>query len=112
MRNFSLIGLLLALAIIAYLAKGMLAPSVSHDPSDKSTVEYWVAHNADRDAMLSYCTTHPDQQNTDDCKLAIAAQTQIDTQTVPKQPGREGVTQNSQDAADQLQAQQDANNLP
>jgi len=40
MRNFSLVGLLLAVAIIAYWAKGMLAPSVSHDPNDKSTVEY------------------------------------------------------------------------
>ncbi|MDQ6767153.1 MAG: hypothetical protein M3Z41_05035 [Candidatus Eremiobacteraeota bacterium] len=112
MRNFSLIGVLLAVAIIAYWAKGMLAPQVSHDPNDRSTVAYWVSHNSDRDVMLSYCNNHPDQQNTQDCKLAIAAQTQIDTQAVPKQLGHTGVTQGSGDAVDQLEAQKDANNLP
>jgi len=112
MRNFSLVGLLLAVAIIAYWAKGMLAPSVSHDPNDKSTVAYWVAHTSDRDVMLSYCNTHPDQQNTSDCKLAIAAQTEIDTNAVPKQPGTTGVTQGTSNAVDQLEAQKDANNLP
>lgn len=112
MRNFSLVGLLLAVAIIAYWAKGMLAPSVSHNPNDKSTVDYWVAHNSDRDVMLSYCNNHPDQQNTSDCKLAIAAQTEIDANAVPKQPGTTGVTQGSSNAVDQLEAQKDANNLP
>ena len=77
MRNFSLIGLLLVVAIIGYWAKSEFAPSVSHDPNDKATVEYWVSHDSDRQTMLSYCNAHPDQQNTQDCKLAIAAQTQV-----------------------------------
>ncbi len=112
MRNFSLIGLLITVALIAYMAKGMLAPRVSHDPNDKSTVEYWVTHDSDRDVMLSYCNNHPDQQNSDDCKLAVAAQMQIDSKSVPQQPGQTGVTQGSSDATDQLEAQKDANNLP
>ena len=112
MRNFSLVGLLLAVAIIAYWAKGMLAPSVSHDANDKSTVDYWVSHDSDRDVMLAYCNNHPDQQNTSDCKLAIAAQTEIDSNAVPKQPGTTGVTQGTSNAVDQLEAQKDANNLP
>lgn len=114
MRNFSLLGLLIAVAIIAYWAKSMLAPSVSHNPNDRATVEYWVAHDSDRDTMLSYCNHHPDQQNTADCKLAIAAQTQVDVQGHAGQTGQAGqggVTQGTSDAADQLQAQQDANTL-
>jgi hypothetical protein len=111
MRNFSLIGLLIVVAIIAYWAKGMLAPQASHDPNDKSSVEYWVSHESDRDVMLSYCNNHPDQQNTSECKLAIAAQTEIDTRPA-KQAGQTGVTQGTSDAVDQLQAQKDANTLP
>lgn len=115
MRNFSLIGVLITLALIAYMAKGMLAPHVSHDPNDKSTVEYWLNHEADRDVMLSYCNNHPDQQGSDDCKLAMAAQTQIDTgsaQRTMSQGNTTGTTQATRDATDQLEAQKDANNLP
>jgi len=115
MRNFSLIGVLITIAIIAYMAKGMLAPHATHDPSDKSSVEYWVSHDSDRDVMLSYCNNHPDQQNTDDCKLANAAQTQIDSGAAARNVGQgntTGVTQGSSNAADQLEAQKDANNLP
>jgi hypothetical protein len=113
MRNFSLLGLLIVVAIIGFWAKSMLAPSVSHNPNDKSTVEYWVSHDADRDTMLAYCNHHPDQQNSDDCKLAIAAQTQIDTQGKAAQgpTGQGGVTQGTSGAADQLQAQEDSNTL-
>ena len=115
MRNFSLIGILITLALIAWMAKGMLAPQASHDPNDKSSVEYWVSHDADRDVMLSYCNNHPDQQGSDDCKLAIAAQSQIDSGNAARnstQGNTTGVTQGTQNAADQLEAQKDANNLP
>ncbi len=112
MRNFSLIGLLIVVAIIAYWAKSMLAPSISHDPNDKSTVEYWVSHSADREIMLSWCQHHPEQQNSNDCKLVIAAQMQIDTKSQSGQAGQSGVDQGTSNAADQLQAQQDANTLP
>ena len=115
MRNFSLIGILITLALIAYMAKGMLAPHVSHDPNDRSTVEYWVSHDSDRDVMLSYCNNHPDQQGSDDCKLAMAAQTQLDTGAAQRNMGQgntTGVTQGTSNAADQLEAQKDANNLP
>jgi hypothetical protein len=62
--------------------------------------------------MLSYCNNHPDQQNSSDCKLAIAAQTEIDGKAVPQQLGHTGVTQGTSQAVDQLEAQKDANNLP
>lgn len=112
MRNFSLVGLLIVLAIIGYWAKSWLAPSVSHDPNNNTTVEYWVTHTSDRETMLGYCNDHPDQQNTQDCKLAIAAQTQVDAQ--PKAGslrGQTGTDQGTSNAAEQLQAQQDANTL-
>lgn len=112
MRNFSLIGLLIVTAIIAYMAKSMLAPSVSHDPNNKSTVEYWVSHDADRSTMLSWCDHNPAQQNSKDCKLVIAAQMEIDTKMPAAHTGQSGVDQGSSGAADQLQAQQDANTLP
>jgi hypothetical protein len=112
MRNFSLIGLLIVVAIIGYWAKSMLAPAVSHNPNDKSTVEYWVTHQSDRQTMLDWCSHNPDQQNSTDCKLAIAAQTQVDVHSVSKQAGQTGVEQGTSDANDQLQAQKDANNLP
>lgn len=113
MRNFSLIGLLIVVAIIGYWAKSMFAPSVSHDPNDKATVEYWVTHDSDRQTMLSYCNAHPDQQNTQDCKLAIAAQTQLDTQPRAGQnAGQSGVDQTTGQAQDELEAQKDANSLP
>ncbi|HXW50631.1 MAG TPA: hypothetical protein VEJ41_01470 [Candidatus Acidoferrales bacterium] len=113
MRNFSLIGLLIVVAIIGYWAKSTLAPSVSHDPNDKTSVEYWVTHESDRQTMLSYCNAHPDQQNTQDCKLAIAAQTQVDTQPQAGQnAGQSGVDQETGQAQDELEAQKDANNLP
>jgi hypothetical protein len=113
MRNFSLIGLLIVVAIIGYWAKNMLAPSTAHNPNDKSTVEYWVSHDSDRQTMLGYCNAHPDQQNSDDCRLAIAAQTQVDTQSQSGQnAGQSGTDQTTNDAQDQLEAQKDANNLP
>jgi hypothetical protein len=113
MRNFSLVGLLIVVAIIGYWAKSMFPPPASHNPNDKSTVEYWVTHDGDRATMLSYCNAHPDQQNTQDCKLAIAAQTQIDAQPKAGQlAGQSGGYQGTSDAQDQLQAQQDANTLP
>jgi hypothetical protein len=113
MRNFSLIGLLIVVAIIGYWAKSMLGPSVSHDPNDKSTVEYWETHDSDRQTMLSYCNAHPDQQDTQDCKLAITAQAQIDSQPRPGQnAGNNGVDQGTSGAQDELEAQKDANTLP
>jgi len=112
MRNFSLVGLLIVLAIIGYLAKNMLAPQASHDPNDRSSVEFWVSHDANREAMLSYCNAHPDQQNSSDCRLAIAAQTQIDNKSSAGQSGQSGVDQGTSNAQDQLQAQKDANLLP
>ena len=112
MRNFSLLGLLIVIAIIGYLAKNMLAPQVSHDPNDRATVEYWVSHDANREAMLSWCNNHPDQQNSSDCRLAIAAQTQLDSKSSAAQSGQSGVDQSTSNAQDQLQAQKDANILP
>lgn len=111
-RNFSLLGLLVAVAIIGYWAKTMLAPSASHNPNDHATVQYWVQHDSDRQAMLGFCNDHPDQQNSQACKLAIAAQARIDTQPKSGPAGQSGVDQGTANAADQLQAQQDANGLP
>lgn len=113
MRSFSLIGLLLVVAIVGWMAKGMFAPAVSHDPNDKSTVEYWVTHDSDRTTMLQWCQHNPQQQDSTDCQLATAAQLRIDTgqgKTTTTQPqGNNGVDQASSGANDQLQAQQDSN---
>jgi uncharacterized membrane protein YgcG len=125
MRNFSLIGLLLAVAIVGWMAKGMLAPAVSHDPNDKTTIEYWVVHNDERATMLAWCQRNPQQQDSGECQLATAAQMRIDTegQSGGSQPsssggsnrssnnggGNNGVDQGSAGANDQLQAQQDQN---
>jgi hypothetical protein len=114
MRSFSLIGLLLVVAIIGWMAKGMFAPAVSHDPNDKSTVEYWVTHDSDRTTMLQWCEHNPQQQDSTDCQLATAAQMRIDSghgqqSTTSQSRGNNGVDQASSGANDQLQAQQDSN---
>ena len=114
MKGFSFIGLLAVIAIIAYSAKSYFQPPVSHDPNDRATVEYWVAHTGDRTAMISFCGQHPDKQGSGDCALAIQAQTQIDTQgsgAKSTQGNTTGVDQASGEANDQLQAQQDSNTL-
>ena len=116
MRNFSFIGLLLTVALIAWMAKGYFAPVVSHDPNDKATIEYWVAHSTDRATMLSWCQAHPQQQDSGECQLATAAQLKVDGDN---QAGRStqpattthGVDQNGGQASDELQAQQDSNAL-
>ena len=117
MRNFSLLSLLIATAIIAWMAKGYFAPAVSHDPNDKTTVEYWVAHTAERATMMSYCQSHPQEQNGSECQLAMAAQLKIDTesghsgQSATTQGTSQGADQNTGQASDELQAQQDSNAL-
>jgi hypothetical protein len=116
MRNFSFIGLLLTVAIIGWMAKGYLAPAVSHDPNDKTTVEYWVAHPGDRSTMLTWCQAHPQQQDTGECQLATAAQMKVDTEGQPAQSGQPGQVNHGTDqgtgqASDELQAQQDSNAL-
>jgi hypothetical protein len=114
MKGFSFIGLLAVIAIIAYSAKSYLQPPVSHDPNNRTTVEYWVAHTADRTAMISFCGNHPDKQGSGDCALAIQAQTQVDAQgssANSTQGNTTGVDQASGEANDQLQAQQNANTL-
>jgi hypothetical protein len=115
MRNFSLIGLLLVVAIIGWMAKGMLGQPVSHDPNDKSTVEYWVVHDSDRKSVLAWCQQNPQQQNSTDCQLAIEAQSQLDArgQSSGANSGSTstGVDQASGAANDQLQAQQDSNDM-
>ena len=113
MRNFSLLSLLIATAIIAWWAKGMFAPAVSHDPNDKTTVEYWVAHTQDRTTMLAWCQQHPQHQDSGECQLATAAQVQVDTNSQPQsgsQPStNHAADQNGGAASDELQAQQDSN---
>jgi hypothetical protein len=113
MRAFSLVSLLVVVAIIGFAAKSYLQPAASHDPNDKSNVQYWVTHAGDRTAMLSFCQQHPQQQDSADCTLAIAAQTQVDTQAQHANTAQNnsGVTSASGDANDQLQAQQDANSM-
>ena len=113
MRAFSFIGLLAVAAIIGFAAKSYLQPATSHDPNDKSTVEYWVAHTGDRTAMLSFCGQHPQQQDSSDCTLAVEAQTQVDSQAQHTNAAQNntGVTSASGDANDQLQAQQDSNSM-
>lgn len=114
MRNFSFIGLLLTIALIGWMAKGYLAPSVSHDPNDKTTVEYWSTHTAERATMMSYCQSHPQQQNGSECQLAMAAQLKIDTESghsTQPAPVTQGASQNTGQASDELQAQQDSNAL-
>lgn len=114
MRNLSLLSLLIATAIIAYMAKGYFAPAVSHDPNDKTTIEYWVAHTQDRTAMLAWCQQHPQSQDTGECQLATAAQVQVDTNTQPQGQAsttNHGVDQNGGAASEQLQAQQDSNDM-
>ena len=111
MRNFSLLSLLLATAIIAWMAKGYFAPALSHDPNDKTTVEYWVAHTQDRTTMLAWCQQHPQSQDTGECQLATAAQVQVDTNTAPTAApaANHAADQNGGAASDELQAQQDSN---
>jgi len=113
MRNFSFIGLLLTVAIVGWMAKGYFAPTVSHDPNDKSTIEYWIAHPGDRATMLSYCQSHPQQQDGSECQLATAAQLKVDTDGQSGQPAttNHGVDQANGQASDELQAQQDSNAL-
>jgi len=113
MRNFSLLSLLIATAIIAWMAKGYFAPAVSHDPNDKTTVEYWVAHTQDRTTMLAWCQQHPQSQDTGECQLATAAQVEVDTNT-QSHAGQPPTTNHAADqnggaASDELQAQQDSN---
>jgi hypothetical protein len=118
MRNFSFVGLLCVVAIIGWMAKGMLAPAVSHDPNDRNTVEYWSSHPSDRAAMLAWCQQHPQSQDTGECSLASTAQTQVDagapsgTQPAPgAQTNQSGTDQGTGQASDELQAQQDSNAL-
>lgn len=118
MRNFSLIGLLLTVAIVGWMAKGYFAPAVSHDPNDRATLEYWIVHASDRATMLAWCQQHPQQQDSGECQLATAAQIKADTEGGsghPAQPAQstqsQGVSQNTGQASDELQAQQDANAL-
>ena len=113
MRAFSLVGLLAVVAIIGFAAKSYLQPVAPQDPNSKSSVQYWVSHAADRAAMISFCQQHPQQQDSSDCTLAIAAQTQVDSQAQSANSGSNstGVTSASGDANDQLQAQQDANSM-
>jgi hypothetical protein len=108
-----MISLLVAVAIIGFAAKSYMQPPASHDPNDKSTVEYWVSHAGDRTAMISFCQLHPQQQDSSDCTLAIAAQTQADSQAqhTNSTQNSTGVTSASGDANDQLQAQQDSNSM-
>ena len=113
MRAFSFIGLLAVVAIIGFAAKSYMQPIASHDPNDKATVEYWVAHTGDRTAMISFCQSHQQQQDSSDCTLAIEAQTQVDAQAQHANTAQNttGVTSASGDANDQLNAQQDANSI-
>jgi hypothetical protein len=114
MRNFSFVGLLLVVAIIGWMAKGMFVQPISHDPNDKSSVEYWVAHDSDRRTVLDWCQHNPQQQNSSDCQLAIEAQTQLDARGQSNGGStstNNGVDQASGGANDQLQAQQDSNDL-
>ena len=113
MRAFSLVGLLAVVAFIGFAAKSYLQPVAPQDPNSKSSVQYWVSHSADRSAMISFCQLHPQQQDSSDCTLAIAAQTQVDSQAQSANSGSNstGVTSANGDANDQLQAQQDANSM-
>lgn len=114
MRIFTFVGLLAVVAIIGWMAKGMLAPAVSHDPNDRSTVEYWETHAADRATMLSWCQDHPQEQNSGECSLASQAQTQADVGATGQSGSTgqaQGTDQNTGQASDQLQAQQDANSM-
>src|SRR5450755_2645024 len=103
MRNFSIISILLTVALIGWMAKGYLTPAVNHDPNDKTTVEYWSAHPAERATMMSYCQSHPQEQNGTECQPAMAAQLKVDTQTGPAQPAAQGqgADQNTGQASDQ-----------
>jgi len=110
-----MVGLLCVVAIIGWMAKGMFAPAVSHDPNDKSTVEYWITHSAERQSMLQWCQQNPQQQDTGDCQLATTAQTRIDAGGAPSGStsanGNNGTTQGTGEANDELQAQQDSNDM-
>jgi len=112
--GFSLIGLLLVVAIVGWQAKSMFAPAVSHDPNDRSTIEYWVSHNSDRATMLAWCQRNPQQQDSASCQLATAAQMKLDAEVQSGEPAQSGgqgggVDQASQGTSDQLNASQDAN---
>jgi hypothetical protein len=113
MRNFSFVGILLVVAIIGWMSKSMFAPIVSHDPNNRATVEFWVAHTSDRSTMLDWCQHNPQQQDSGDCQLATAAQMQVDTVSqpsngAPSTQSSQGVTQTTGQASDELQAQQDS----
>ena len=114
MRAFSLVSLLVVVAIIGFAAKSYFQPATSStDPNDKSTVQYWITHTGDRTAMISFCQSHPQQQDASDCTLAIEAQTEVDSraQHANATQNNTGVTSASGDANGQLQAQQDANSM-
>src|SRR5471032_1349098 len=55
MKAFSLVSLLIVVAIIGFAAKSYFQPAGSStDPNDKSSLQYWVAHTGDRTAMISF----------------------------------------------------------
>jgi hypothetical protein len=85
MRFLSLLGLLIVVAIIVFWAKTAFKTELptSQDAADRSTVEYWETHDAERQSQLAWCQQHSDQQDSGDCQRAVTAQTLIDAKSVP-----------------------------
>lgn len=73
------LGMLVTLAIICMLAVFIfratgLAPSGEHD------ADWYYAHATERADKLKWCGDNPQQQDSGECKAAVAAQTRIDVE--------------------------------
>jgi hypothetical protein len=111
MRILGYVVVVLAAAGVWYYASSSYHP-VSHDPNDRSTIEYWMAHGDDRTTMVAYCSRHQEEQRVGDCARALAAQRKLEGTAQAGQAGNSGTDQNTSAAADQLEAQKASNEMP
>lgn len=68
-------GILLTMLIIAIWAVWTFAHLGTSDSHD---VDWWYSHPAERAERLKWCNENPQQQDTSDCTVPVAAQTRAD----------------------------------
>jgi hypothetical protein len=78
------LGMLVTLVIICMLAVFIfrasgLAPSNDHD------ADYYYSHQSERADKLKWCYENPQQQDSGECKAAVAAQTRVDVEAASHQ---------------------------
>lgn len=68
-------GILLTLLIISIWAVWTFAHLGTSDSHD---VDWWYGHPAERAERLKWCNENPQQQDSSDCTVPVAAQTRAD----------------------------------